>query len=212
MAAPAALGFRLHTGWAALVAIGGVPGRFQVLLRRRIELLPRGDSVPRFVYHKAAELPQSEAVELVSRAEAASEESALTAVKEVLDHLGSLAVAVKAGGIPCSSKPVPTDLSAVLRSHPMIHTAEGVLFQRAVTSACQVCGLAVISVREREVWRNASTSWSLQEEEMRQQIDGLRKSVGAPWGADQKTAAAFALLALREVTDTKPGRGISPGK
>jgi len=212
MAAPAALGFRLHTGWAALVAIAGVPGKFQVLLRRRIELLPRGDSVPRFVYHKAAELPPSEAVELVSRAEVASEESARTAVKEVLEHLGSLAVTVKAVGIPCSSRPVPTDVSAVLRSHPMIHTAEGFLFQRAVRSACEVCGLAVISAREREVWRNASTSWSLKEEEMRQQIDGLRKSVGAPWGTDQKTATAFALLALREVTDTKRGRGISPGK
>jgi hypothetical protein len=94
----------------------------------------------------------------------------------------------------------------------MIHTAEGVLFQRAVTSACQVCGLAVISVRQREVWRNASTSWSLKEEELRRQVDGLRKSVGAPWGTDQKTATAFALLALREVTDTKRGRGISPGK
>jgi hypothetical protein len=114
MAAPAALGFRLHTGWAALVAIAGVPGKFQVLLRRRIELLPRGDSVPRFVY--------------------------------------------------------------------------------------------------QEVWRNVSTSWSLKEEEMRTQVDGLRKSVGAPWGTDQKTATAFALLALREVTDTKRGRGISPGK
>lgn len=212
MAAPAALGFRLHTGWAALVAIAGVPGKFQVLLRRRIELLPRGDSVPRFVYHKAAELRPSDAAELVSRAEAASEESARTAVKEVLAHLGALTIVVKAGGIPCSSRPVPTDLSAVLRSHPMIHTAEGALFQRAVTSACQACGLAVISVREREVWRSVSTSWSLKEEEMRTQVDGLRKSVGAPWGTDQKTATAFALLALREVTDTKRGRGISPGK
>src|SRR5207302_1468971 len=129
-AAPAALGFRLHTGWAALVAIAGVPGKFQVLLRRRIELLPRGDSVPRFVYHKAAELPPSEAVELVSRAEVASEESARTAVKEVLEHLGSLAVTVKAVGIPCSSRPVPTDVSAVLRPHPMILTEEGFVFQR----------------------------------------------------------------------------------
>lgn len=212
MAAPAALGFRLHTGWAALVAIAGVPGKFQVLLRRRVELLPSGDSVPRFVYHKAAELPPSQAAELIRRAEAASEESARTAVREVLDHLRSLAVAVEAGGIAGGSRPVPKDLSAVLRSHPMIHTAEGALFQRAVTSACQGHGLAVISVREREVWLNAASSWSLKEEEMRKQVDGLRKSVGAPWGTDQKTATAFALLALGEVADAERGRGISRGK
>jgi hypothetical protein len=212
MAEPAALGFRLHTGWAALVAIAGVTGKFQMLLRRRVELLPRGDSVPRFVYHKAAELPASEAADLVRRAEAASEESARNAVKEVLDHLGSLAVVVKAGGIPCGSRPVPSDLSAVLRSHPMIHTAEGALFQRAVRSACEGYGLAVVSLRERDVWLNAASGWSLKEEDLRQQVDDMRKSVGAPWGTDQKTAAAFALLALREVTDTKRGRGIPPGK
>jgi hypothetical protein len=212
MAASAALGFRLHTGWAALVAIAGVPGKFQVLLRRRVELLPGGDSVPRFVYHKAADLPPSQAAELVRRAEAASEESARTAVKEVLDHLHSLSFVVKAGGIACGSRPVPSELSAVLRSHPMIHTAEGALFQRAVTSACQGHGLAVISVREREVWLNAAGSWNLKEQELRQQVDGLRKSVGAPWGTDQKTAMAFALLALREVTDAKPGRGVPAGK
>lgn len=197
MAAPAALGFRLHTGWAALVAVRGVPGKFQVLLRRRIDLLPPGDSVPRFIYHKAAELSPSQAAGLVRRAEGASQESARTAVKDVLDHLQSLAVVVKAAGIPCGSKPVPEDLSAVLRSHPMIHTAEGALFQRAVISACQDCSLAVISAREKEVWLNAASSWSLKETELRRQVDGLRKSVGAPWGTDQKTAMAFALLALR---------------
>jgi len=85
----------------------------------------------------------------------------------------------------------------VLRSHPMIHAAEGSLFQRALASACQGCGLTVISVREREVWLNAASAWSLKEAELHEQVDGLRKSVGAPWGTDQKTATAFALLALR---------------
>ena len=34
----AALGFRAHSGWAALVAVAGTPQSGQVLLRRRIEL------------------------------------------------------------------------------------------------------------------------------------------------------------------------------
>lgn len=197
MAAPAALGFRLHTGWAALVAVTGEPGRLEVSLRRRIELLPPGDSVPRFVYHEASKLPASQAAELVQRAEAASQETARIAVKDVLAHLRSLDLAVTAAGIPSGSRPVPSDLSAVLRSHPMFHTAEGALFRQAVASACKGCGLAVISVREREVWLNAASTWGLKEARLRQQVDGLRKSVGAPWGTDQKTATAFALLALR---------------
>ena len=79
----------------------------------------------------------------------------------------------------------------------MIHAAEGVLFQRALSSACQGCGLPVISLREREVWLNTAKAWNLTEAELRKQVDGLRKSLGAPWGTDQKTATVFALLALR---------------
>jgi len=180
--------------------VAGVSGNFSVLLRRRVELLPPGKSVPRFVYHEAAELPPSQAAELVRRVEATSQEMARIAVRDALDHLRSLDVAVKAAGIPSSSRLVPGDLAAVLRSHPLIHTAEAALFRQALTSACRDCGVTVISVREREVWLSAADTWELKETELRKQVDGLRKSVGAPWGADQKTATAMALLALR------PGR------
>ncbi|MGA8622551.1 MAG: hypothetical protein WB660_29015 [Candidatus Sulfotelmatobacter sp.] len=196
MAMSAALGFRLHTGWAALVALAREPDRFKILLRRRIELLPVGDSVPRFVYHEASKLTASEAVQLVHCAEDASQEATRGAVQEVLDHLRGLDFAAQAAGIPSGSRAVPKDLSTVLRSHPMIHSAEGALFQQAVIFACKICGLEVISAHEREVWRSAAAAWNLKETGLRKQIDALRQSVGAPWGTDQKTAAAFASLAL----------------
>jgi hypothetical protein len=197
MAEPAALGFRLHTGWAALVVVAGAPGKFEVLLRRRIELLPPGDAIPRFVFHHAAELPAAQAVELIERAENASREAAQIAVKDALDQLKSLDRKVKSAGFACGLRPIPKELAAVLRSHPMIHSAEGALFQRAIASACESSGLESIAAREREVWTKAATTWGLTEASLRKQVDGLRKSVGAPWGTDQKTALAFALLALR---------------
>jgi hypothetical protein len=197
MAATAALGFKLHTGWAAVVAIRRVPSKLEVPLRRRIELLPPGDSIPLFVYHQAAELSLSQAVELVRRARVAAEETARVALRDVLDQLRSLSITVKAAGVACGSKPVPPDLSAVLRSHPLIHSAEAALFRQAIVSACEDCGLAVISVREREVWPKAAGACGLKEAALRGQVDNLRKSVGAPWGADQKAATAFAVLALR---------------
>jgi hypothetical protein len=197
MAKAAALGFRLHTGWAALVVLAGVPGKLEVLFRRRIELLPAGDLIPRFIFHQAAELAPAQAAELVRRGEDASRETAHVAVKEALKHLRSLGLEVKAARLPSGSRPLPQELSAVLRSHPLIHTAEGELFRRAITSACKSCSLPVISAREREVWPNVASAWGLKEAGLRKQVEGLRPSVGAPWGSDQKTAAAFALLALR---------------
>ncbi len=197
MAAPAALGFKLHTGWAVLVAASGAPGKFEVLLRRRVELLPPGDAIPRFVFHKAAERPLVQAADLIARAEAASREAARNAVKDILHTLASLDVVAKAAGISEGGNEQPKELSAVLRSHPAIHTAEAALFRESLASACEDCGLNVISSLDRDVWTNAATAWQLKEAVLKKQVNGLRTSVGAPWGADQKTAMAFALIALR---------------
>jgi hypothetical protein len=161
-------------------------------------LLPPGDIIPRFVFHKAAELPSAEAAKLVQRAEAASKELTAIALKDVLEHLRSLDRMACAAGIATGSRPVPADVADVLRSHPMIHTAEGALFRRAIASACESCGLAVISVRNREIWGETACAWKVTEAGLRKQIDALRKSEGAPWGTDEKTATAFALLALKK--------------
>jgi hypothetical protein len=197
MAALAALGFKLHTGWAVLIAAAGTPGKFEVLLRRRVELLPPGDVVPRFVFHKAAELPLLQAAELIERAETASRKAARNALKQALDDLRSRDIVAKAAGIPGGADAGPKDLAAVLRSHPAIHTAEAALFRRAVVSACEDSGLRVIFSRERYVWLCAANTWELKEAALGKQVDGLRKSVGSPWGADQKTAMVLALMALR---------------
>jgi hypothetical protein len=197
MATRAALGFKLHTGWAMLVAVAGQPGEIQVLFRGRIELLPLDESVPRFVYHEAAELPLSRAAALVKRVREASQKAARLAITNVLRDLDSRGAKAAACGVLSGSTAVPHDLPRILRSHPLIHAAEGALFQQAIVSAGESCGLAVTTVREREVWSRSAAAWGRAEPELRKEMDALRKSVGAPWRADHKAAAAMALVALR---------------
>ena len=68
---PVALGFRAHSGWAALVAVAGSPRPAcppiepLVIDRRRIELARAG--VPVQPYHAAAELELKQAAELIAR-------------------------------------------------------------------------------------------------------------------------------------------------
>jgi hypothetical protein len=197
MATPTALGFKLHTGWAMLVAVAGQPGEIQVLFRGRVELLPLDESVPRFVYHEAAELPLSRASALVKRAREASQKAAQLAIKNVLRDLDSRGATADACGVLSGSTAVSDDLPRILRSHPLIHAAEGALFQQAIVSAGESCGLPVMTVREREVWSRNAAAWGRAEPELRKEIDGLRKSAGAPWSADHKAATAIALLALK---------------
>jgi len=193
----AALGCKLHTGWAMLVALAGKPGEIRVLFRGRIELLPLDESIPRFVYHEAAELSLPRAMALVNSAREASQKAARLAIKDVLRELDSRGAKADVCGVLSSSTLVPDDLSRILQSHPLIHAAEGALFRQAIVLACESGGLAVTAAREREVWARAAAAWSIAEPRLRKEVDALRASVGAPWSADHKTAAAIALLALK---------------
>jgi hypothetical protein len=199
----AALGFKLHTGWAALVAVAGDSGKIQVLLRRRIELLPPKSPIPRFVYHAASEMPLAQATELVKRGTKASLEAASLAVKDTVEELTSRGIRIDVCGILSGSTVVPNDPAAILRSHPMIHSAEGALFQSAVVSACESRGLRTVVMREREVWVRAAAAWQVTESELRKKVDGLRKTLGPPWSADHKVASAIALLALKSCASAK---------
>jgi hypothetical protein len=197
MTTRAALGFKLHTGWAMLVALAGQPGEIQVLFRRRIELLPLDESVPRFMYHEAAELSLPRATALVKRAREAAQKAARFAIKDILSELDSRGARADVCGVLSGSTLVPDDLPRILRSHPLIHAAEGALFQQVIVAACENCGLAVTAAREREVWSRAAAAWGLAESRLRKEVDTLRTSLGAPWSADHKTAAAIALLVLK---------------
>ena len=193
----AAIGFKLHTGWAVLVAVAGDPSAIEVLLRRRIELLPPDTSIPRFVYHQASEMSPKQAADLVKRAMKAARDAARVAVQDALQELSARGVTADVCGVLSGSTVVPNDLAAIVRSHPLIHAAEGALFQSAIVSACESHGMTVTVLREREVWVRTAAAWGITETLLRKRVDGLRESVGAPWSADYKASTAIALLALK---------------
>ena len=193
------------------MAATGQPGRVEVLLRRRMELLPSDGSIPRFVYHEAAELDAGGAAALVKRAAGAARKAARAGVEEILDELRRLNVTVEAVGVPTGSTKVPADLAAVLRAHPLIHAAEGQLIQQAVSEACDACGLEVVTGRERDLWPMAAEAHGVTAAALRQGLDDLRKILGPPWSADQKIATAAALWALGECRTTAGRRGGSRG-
>jgi hypothetical protein len=193
----ASVGFKLHTGWAACVAVARKGEGIEVLQRARIELLPDDNSVPRFVYHEAAELDAASAAETVRRAERTSRKLADAALAKLIEDLrGKNITAFVCGVITGSAGVKPgTELCAILQSHPLIHAAEGALFQSAVIGACERLGLGVTTVRERDLWDAAAKVCGCDTQMLRKQVDALRKIVGAPWTADEKTAAAAAIVA-----------------
>ena len=101
---------------------------YKVYLRRRVELLD--GSVPRFVYHSAAEMPLADAVRLIRSVEEIASAHAQSAMKDTIEHLQAANLVVTACGVAVGSTKLPVDLSAILRSHALIHAGEGALFQK----------------------------------------------------------------------------------
>src|ERR1700689_1588578 len=84
-----ALGFRAHSGWAALVAVAGTIDAPLVLERRRIIIADPDMPGSRQPYHAAAELPLARAEALVQGAIESSRALALEAMSATVKALGS---------------------------------------------------------------------------------------------------------------------------
>jgi len=121
-----ALGFKAHSGWAAVVAVAGSPADLRVLLRRRIELLPADGSVPKQVYHAAEEVGMPAAADFVARCSAACEEAAVGALREVLAELGDERARIGRAGLVTGSGKLPERLESILKAHAFVHAAEDV--------------------------------------------------------------------------------------
>ncbi len=186
----AAVGFFAHTGWATAVALSGTPDAPRVAARCRVELWD--DTDPQ-AYHQAAELDPGAARELIARAEVLSRRKAVDSLQAFFGGLDARPfAAVIAGG----NARIPADLAAVLRSHPLVHAAEGELFRRALATASAAADLRVQVVPAREVHRRAAEALGLPAGELSQRIAELGRAVGSPWGKEQKDCAAAAWLGL----------------
>lgn len=194
----AAIGFRAHSGWAAAVAITGLPGVPVVVTRRRIEMRERGATGASQPYHAAVGLDLREAERVVQNCAARATALAATGLRGMVEDLRKLGhPVVGCGLLLASGRPLPP-LERILASHPLLHTAEGELFREALRGASQECGLPVTAVKERELFARASADLRIPVGEIERQVTAMGKAIGPPWRVDEKFAAVVAWLALSD--------------
>jgi hypothetical protein len=154
-----------------LVVVTGTAESPVVLDRKRVELVD--ESLPRQPYHAVAEagLPRSVI-------DAAAQVATSAVVQELRSHTGVEVVAVVA-----SERRIPSSIEQILRSHALLHAAEGQLFERAVMVAAGNIGLPVYVAEPKFLEVTAA-------------VDTLGRSIGPPWQKDHKRAATAALVAL----------------
>jgi hypothetical protein len=163
-----AVGLVPHTGWTWLVRI--TDGA--IVARERVVALPVLEAE---LYHHARDHAGDRAA-LFATQHAIARDAAIAAVRP---HVVGLTRAVVIGKHPA----LPA-LDAIVRSHAMIHTAEGELWRALFATACEAFGLEVTRIAAAP--KLAAARWL---------ADG-RARLGAPWTAEIKAAA----LAARALT------------
>ena len=174
-----AAGFKAHSGWAALVVIGSSNGDLVVIDRRRIELVD--ETWAKQPYHAAEDLPAAEARRLVQRGIDAAHRIAKREMRAFVKRCAGHEIV---GCAVLVGTPMPDwTTEQILSVHVRMHKAEGVLFPAALIAAAEACELKVATIPEKELTLDDV-------------VATLGKSVGPPWGKDQKSAALAAMIVL----------------
>lgn len=189
--ARAALGFQVHIGWSAVVAVGGSPDEPEILGKTRIDVAFTFDEGA--VFHKGQELPLEEAKVLVRDSERKFAERARSGLTAFTAGLGAKVVA--AGMAAAEEKKLPP-FEAILKAHPMVHAAEGELYRRVFADAGAAVGARPARVPADVLEKRLATATGLTPARIAARLAAVGKASGKPWAAPQKQAALAAWLAL----------------
>jgi len=195
-AQPSAIGFSPHSGWAALVALGGDPKAPEVLLRERLEMTSSRLPGPKQPYHAVEGMPIPKAARLLERYLESATKLATDGLRSAVEGLEQRGFSVQAAAILQSNGRQGSSLEAILASHALIHTADGEHYRDALDAASKGCGFPSFRIRQRELAERAAGTLKRPADEIQARVAAFGKAVGPPWGADQKQASLLAWLAL----------------
>jgi len=191
----AAIGFRMHSGWGALVAMSN-EGDFDVVDRRHIVVAQASIPGSKQPYHSAEKLQLEEAEKYLANCSAASGQLALDAIRELLKDLAKREYRVQGSAILMASGRKLPSLAEIFASHALIHGAEGEFFRTIVRKACEDLGITVTPLRERELEERAKEVLGHKATQVKERLSGIGKRLGPPWTQDEKLAALAATLIL----------------
>jgi len=192
----AAVGFRVHSGWAAAVAVSLEKGEPVVLARQRVHLVETFTYEFRQPYHTAEKMLIGQAREFITRMQGEARRLAYRAIRELASRTQEQGVKLtRCGLLLASGRPLPA-LEKIVASHALIHTADGELFREALLHAGARCGLVDFRIREKELLDRAENVLRLKSAALLRRVTELGRPFGSPWSQDEKFAALAGWIAL----------------
>ena len=191
--APLAIGFRVKTGRATAVVIQGPASAPHVLSRKSLQLWDPAVPESHQPWHADFELPPDESARIVPVALKAVDRVALSALRELVDEVRSTHGSIVGIALVAGSS---TDPESIHNPHMRAHAREGQLFPQALATAAKALRIPAVTMVESEVFTGAATKLGKSPDAIKLAVTELGRSVGKPWSAEEKTAAAAAWITL----------------
>ena len=189
---PAALGFRVKSGWAAAVLLTGSARSPQFCDVRRIDLSDPRLPETRQPYHAAMGKLETDTTKInrrVSVVRSIAQQSMATLLRSYRGKGYAISRAVLVVGSQ-------VDPDSIANAHIRAHAFEGQLFRSVLEQALQTCGTRTEIFLERDAYAQGATKLKESNDTVRRVIQNFGRATQGPWRAEQKLAALAAWLAL----------------
>lgn len=191
-----AFGLKAHSGWAALVVVGGDAARAAIVDRRRLDLVAADEIWAKAPFHAAEEMPAETGHALVRRSYDVARRNCTRVLRTEVRRAEESGHKV-VGSAVLMGDPMPEwSIAEILAVHFRMHKAEGVLWREALATASGECGLRVVPVSEKRLGDETRAALGTTPAGVEKRLVQLGRDIGPPWGKDQKDAALAALVAL----------------
>jgi hypothetical protein len=189
---PAALGFRVKSGWATAVLLAGSAENRTVVERSQVALSDPGVPQSRQPYHADTGVAQSDSAVLARLIEVVHR-CARRSVAQLLDRYRAAGYRLLGAGIVVGSAAPP---EAIANPHIRAHACEGRLFRTALESGLQEGGVTCTIVVERALYPTAVTLFNRSEASVKEAVTALGRGRFPSWRVDDKAATVAAWLVL----------------
>jgi len=191
-----AFGLKAHSGWASLIVLGVDNDHFEVIDRRRLELVE--EEWAKQPYHAAEELEAKDARQVVKRGISAAHLHARRAIRDSVKRAEKQGHRIVGCAVLMGESMPDWTVEQILAVHFRMHKAEGVLFREALAAAARHSNLKVVEVPAKTLDECAVQSLGRSSSKLAEGISSLGKSIGAPWSKDQKEATVAVMIALKQ--------------
>jgi hypothetical protein len=192
----AAVGFRVHSGWSALVTVSLENDAPTVLSRERVHLVETFSYKFRQPYHTAEKMPLEKARAFIAGVLSEAQRLATRALRSTQAELGKQGYQVERSALLLASGRTLPSLDRILLSHALIHTADGELFREALRHSSARCGLEMTCIKDRELLDSGAQTLRTNRDKLLRRLTELGCAFGSPWTQDEKYAALAAWLVL----------------